>query len=500
MSLVYAKNAGVLQSMGGSVNLDAIIKRVAPGGGGGSGVNTLNGLNSDITLFSQDGSVVIVPLDVEDGKTISITITPTDKVSSLSGLINDINLTSPDTSITITPTAAGAIELKITAALNFEGIQNKLGIFPTLPLTSDTIELAVDNDLTPPTAIVPDGTAPTSSNTPDGIACWLYTKPLTNDGFNWYMYNPRFPIGVWSGLIHYVIDDVVLRNTVFYRALLNNQNIPPPNNFNWIVISPTELPPLPYRKYSLNQAQDRLQSVWALVQPAVNTNIYTAGVVALNLYSFDDNHPPISGFYNTRWAYSNSQGQNSGGSGTNLFANTTYLLYAYDAPRTTNASQGQPEVQDWGLRDPYDIYTDVAHIPLQNCVIAFNPWYDSWLATINYITWTTTTAFLTNQTCVFSSSGLGGTGNGLIYRAVQNSTNQPPLSAIGVPNLTYWTALSPQPQQYASQPILSMALTGTSGAAAPGWGAGPLLRVLSMGYSTGNTPLIQTSGTRITLN
>jgi len=335
--------------------------------------------------------------------------------------------------------------------IDFEGLQNKLGIITILPLTSDTIALASNNDGTPATAIVPDATPPTSSTTPSGTACWLYTKPVSNAGFNWYMYNPRFG-------------------------------------------NPTA--PLPYRKYSSNPAQDRIQSVWALVQPAVNTNIYTAGIIALNLYSFDDANPPTSSFYNTRWAYSNSQGLNSGQTGTNLYAGYTYLLYAYDAPRTSNITGvGQPDIQDWGLRDPYDLYTDIHHIPLQNCVIAFNPWTDG----TNYITWTTTTAFTTGQTCVFSGFGLGGTGNGIFYTAVQNSTNQPPLSLTGVPNTAYWTAISPQPEAYASQPILSMNLNGINGATT-GWTAGNLLRVVAMGYSTGETAFTQTSGVRYVLN
>jgi hypothetical protein len=234
--------------------------------------------------------------------------------------------------------------------------------------------------------------------------------------------------------------------------------------------------------------------VWALVQPAVNTNIYTAGIIALNLYSFDDANPPTSSFYNTRWAYSNSAGVNSGQTGTNLYAGFTYLLYAYDAPRITNQTGvGQPDIQDWGLRDPYDLYTDVHHIPLQNAVIAFNPWTDG----TNYITWTGTTVFTAGQTCVFS--GFGGTPNGIFYTAVQASVNQVPVSATGVPNTTFWTPLSPQPSSYATQPILSMNVTGINGTA-PGWTAGPLLRVLSMGYTTGPNPYTRSSSVRYVLN
>jgi hypothetical protein len=414
---------------------------VIPGTVGG--VSELVGLTGVITMSSPTATFVAT------GQNIEMTITyPTPPVDSVGGLTGAITFSSPDGSITINP-AGTNIALEATGAFDVDGLQNKLGIIPAVPYTSDTIALASNNTGTPATEIVPDATPPTSATTPAGALCWLYTKPVSNAGFNWYMYNPRFS-------------------------------------------SPTA--PLPYRKYSANPADDRIQSVWALVQPAVNTNIYTAGLVALNLYSFDDANVPTSGFYNTRWAYSNSQGQNSGGSGTNLYAGYTYLLYAYDAPRTTNATGvGQPDEQDWGLRDPYDIYTDIHHIPLQNCVIAFNPWTDG----TNYQTWTTTGTYTNGQTVVYS--GFGGTANGIFYTVVGSPpVNTPPVSTTGVPS-AFYTAISPQPSSYASQPILGATLAGSSGTA-PGWATGNLLRVLSMGYTTGNTPYTQTSSVRYTLN
>lgn len=336
-----------------------------------------------------------------------------------------------------------------TSDIDVEGLQNRLGIIPALPHTSDTTQLAVNNDLTPPTAIVPDETPPTSSTTPGGDACWLYTKPVGNAGFNWYMYNPRFG---------------------------------------------NPAAPLPYKKYSSNPSQDRIQSVWALVQPTVNTNIYVAGVVALNLYSYDNANPPTSGFYNTRWAYSNSSGINSGQSGVNLYANYTYLLYASDAPRITNqVGVGVPDIQDSGLRDPYDLYPDVNHIPLQNCVLAFNPWSDG----TNFLTWKSTDVYTNGKTVIYS--GFGGTANGIFYTAVGTvPINTPPVSSTGVPS-AFWVAMSPQPSSYASQPILSMNLTGIAGTTL-NWTVGSLLRVLSMGYTTGTSVYTQSSGVRYILN
>jgi hypothetical protein len=59
MSLTYSgTQTGILQCMGGSVNLNSIISAVAPGGGGGS-VNSVGGASGTIGLSSPDGSILI---------------------------------------------------------------------------------------------------------------------------------------------------------------------------------------------------------------------------------------------------------------------------------------------------------------------------------------------------------------------------------------------------------------------------------------------------------
>ena len=55
MSLVYAKNSGTLQCMGGAVNLNSIIQAVAPGGGGG--VASLQGETGALMLTSTDDTI-----------------------------------------------------------------------------------------------------------------------------------------------------------------------------------------------------------------------------------------------------------------------------------------------------------------------------------------------------------------------------------------------------------------------------------------------------------
>lgn len=419
------------------------------GSGSGStpsgGVTSLNALTAGVVLVSPAQTITITPNALNNTIVLeAVATTPVDAVDSLNGVIGDVTLTSSDASVTITPDeATKTINLSVTipTGFNLEGIYNKLGAFPATPLTSDTVALAINNTGTPATAIVPDGTPPTGSTTPEGALCWLYTKPSPAfTGFNWYMYNPRFG-------------------------------------------APTA--PLPIIK-------NKLQSLWALIQPAVNTNIYQAGVIALNAYTYDDANPPTSGFYNTRWAYSNQAGANSGQSGINLYAGYTYLVYAFDAPRVVNVQGvGMPDSQEWGLRDPYDIHPEVNHIALANTVIAFNPWTDG----TNYRTWNATTAWVVGDTVIFS--GTTGTPTGLFYSCAVNNTATPPVSATGVPSPS-WTVISPQPSSYASKPVSLLNINGISGTAS-GWTAGQLLRVLEIGYSYGPDATTLTGSVRYRL-
>jgi hypothetical protein len=399
--------------------------------------------------LTSPANTITITVDEENNSLVleAVATAPVNAVDSLNAIIGDVILASSDGSVTITPdeeTKTINLSVTIPTGFNLEGIYNKLGAFPATPFTSDTVALAINNDGTPATAIVPDGTPPTGSTTPEGALCWLYTKPSpANTGFNWYMYNPRFG-------------------------------------------APTA--PLPIIK-------NKLQSLWALIQPAVNTNIYQAGVIALNVYTFDDANPPTSGFYNSRWAYSNQAGVNSGQSGVNLYAGYTYLVYAYDAPRIVNVQGvGMPDSQQWGLRDPYDIHPEVNHIALANTVIAFNPWTTGTPPT-NYRTWNATTAWVVGDTVVFS--GTTGTPTGLFYTCAVNNTNVPPVSATGVPSAS-WTVITPQPSSYASQPVSLLNINGISGTA-PGWTAGQLLRVLEMGYSYGPDATTLTQSVRYRL-
>jgi len=395
-------------------------------------VNTLQGINKAVTLVSDTLTITANPLE----KTISLEVSS--GVTSILGLTGAVDVTSSDNSLiitgdTITNTldlvgqklASGSgisiepvdqdIRIGTINVKNYDNLLTKLGVYNATPSTV-TIQLVANNQTS---AIVPDSTPPTATTTQEGVSAWLYTKPVGLTGFNWYSYNPRY----------------------------TNPSAP------------------------LTIPKTGLQTLWAVVNPVVN--IYTAGVLALNIYSYDVNHPPTSGFYNTRWAYSNSVGAVAGTSGVNLMANRSYLVHAFDVPRTQNTlGVGFPNTQTAGLRDPYDIYPNIPHIPLQNCVVAFNPNNQT-----NFITWTSTTAFTTGQTCIFNT-------NGIFYTAVQNSTNQLPVSVAGVPNTAYWTPINPQPSNYSTQTVLTAGLFGTAGSTAPGWGAGSLLRVLAIGYST----------------
>lgn len=417
LEVLYPNTAGTDTGDYMSWNASSYVKTSAP-------VTTLQGINTAVSLVSD--SITITP-DLE-AKTISLEVSS--GVTSVFGLTGAVDVTSSDGSIAITGEiftstldlvgqkltggSGTSIESSAINIKNYDNLLKHLGVYNATPTTL-TIQLVADNQTS---AIVPDATPPTATTTQDGVDSWLYTKPVGLTGFNWYSYNPRYA----------------------------NPSAP------------------------LTIPKTGLQTLWAVVNPVVN--IYTAGVLSLNIYSYDVNHPPTSGFYNTRWAYSNTQGAVALGTGVNLFANRSYLVHAFDVPKTQNAlGVGFPNTQTTGLRDPYDIYPDIPHIPLQNCVVAFNPDDQT-----NFITWTSATAFTTGQTCIFNT-------NGIFYTAVQNSTNQLPVSVAGVPNTAYWTPINPQPSNYATQTVLSAGLFGTAGSPA-GWGAGSLLRVLAIGYST----------------
>lgn len=417
LEVLYPNTAGTDTGDYMSWNASSYVKTSAP-------VTTLQGINTAVNLVSD--SITITP-DLE-AKTISLEVSS--GVTSVFGLTGAVDVTSSDGSIAITGEiftstldlvgqkliggSGTSIESSAINIKNYDNLLKHLGVYNATPTTL-TIQLVADNQTS---AIVPDATPPTATTTQDGVDSWLYTKPVGLTGFNWYSYNPRYA----------------------------NPSAP------------------------LTIPKTGLQTLWAVVNPVVN--IYTAGVLSLNVYSYDVNHPPTSGFYNTRWAYSNTQGAVALGTGVNLFANRSYLVHAFDVPKTQNAlGVGFPNTQTTGLRDPYDIYPDIPHIPLQNCVVAFNPDDQT-----NFITWTSATAFTTGQTCIFNT-------NGIFYTAVQNSTNQLPVSVAGVPNTAYWTPINPQPSNYSTQTVLSAGLFGTAGSPA-GWGAGSLLRVLAIGYST----------------
>jgi len=356
-------------------------------------------------------------------------------VTTLNGQAGALTLTSANTNIVVGSIGAGNIQLTSTLPFDLNGLLNKINAFPTQPYTSASASTPAANQVA--TAIVPDGSFPVNVPTVGSVqGGWGFSKAVGSPSyFNWYSYNPRFS-------------------------------------------NPAAA--LPYIK-------SRVQSVWALIRPTVN--LYLAGYLSFNIYSYDPANPPTSGFYNTRWAYSNSVGAVAGAAGTNLFAGYTYLIYANDSPRITNTSAiGVPDSQVSTLRDPYDIYTDVNHIPLQNCVVAFNPWTNG----TNYKTWTAAATFALNDTVVFAGSGTNF--NGLFFRSLSvNNNNHPPMTN-GVVD-TNWALIDPQPSTYADQPILAINLNqATASAQAVGY------VVLDIGFSYGPSTTSTTDSVHISLN
>ena len=334
-------------------------------------------------------------------------------------------------------TVGSTITIDATApAFSLNAILNKLGAFPALPYTTASSSQPVNNQVA--TVIVPDGSFPVNVPTVGTVqGGWGFSKANGSSAFfNWYQYNPRFG-------------------------------------------APTA--PLPYPK-------SKIQSAWVLIRPTVN--LYLAGLLSINVYSFDDANPPTSGFFNSRWAYSNSSGVVAGATGTNLYAGYTYLLYAFDSPRITNTSAiGVPDSQISGLRDPYDIYTDVNHIPLQNCIVAFNPWND----TTNYRTWSATAvpAFTTGDTVIFA--GQGTNFNGLFFIATGTPIPATPPMVNGVVSAN-WALISPQPSSFADQPVLGISVTQ---ATASGQAVGYV--VLDIGFSYGPSTTSTTVSEHISL-
>ena len=132
-------------------------------------------------------------------------------------------------------------------------------------------------------------------------------------------------------------------------------------SISWNMLTLTSIPPpIPLI------AKSYLQSVYFIIKPNINIqNIASpqTNVLSLNLYSYSATGIP--NFYNTRWSY------NMLSTTTTLFAGYTYLLYALDIQRTTTGNgTSVPPIQTTFLRDPYDIYTDIPHIAMQNVITA----------------------------------------------------------------------------------------------------------------------------------
>ena len=397
--------------------------------GGGGGVTSLNTQAGALTLTSANTNIVVGSTGAGN-----IQLTAPTPVTTLNTLTGALTIAA-GTGISVTPSGGNTLTIANTAAgIDVNGLLNKINAYPVSPYTAAASSTPAVNQA--PTAIVPDGSFPVNVPTSGAVqGGWGFSKAVGSAAyFNWYMYNPRFGAPV---------------------------------------------APLPYIK-------SRIQSVWALIRPTVN--LYSAGYLAFNLYSYDPANPPLSGFYNTRWAYSNTVGSVAGATGTNLFAGYTYLIYANDTPRITNTSAiGVPDSQVSTLRDPYDIYTDVNHIPLENCIVAFNPWTNG----TNYKTWTAAATFVLNDTVVFAGSGTNY--NGLFFRSLSISNNNHPPMTNGVVD-SNWALIDPQPSTYADQPILAMNINQ---ATASGQAVGYV--VLDMGFSYGPSTTSTTVSQHISL-
>ena len=432
--------AGAVSALGGSINLGGGTINMAGGliNALGAAVNIGGGLITATTggLLVTAGSVV-VGTSSNAGAGILCYGGKIQCSPSLLGGGGGLEMNS--TPITGVSTINGA-PYPPANPFDLAGLLNKINAYPALPYTTSSSSTPAANQSA--TAIVPDGSFPVNVPTVGAVqGGWGFSKPAGSVAFfNWYYYNPRFT---------------------------------------------APAAPLPYIK-------SRVQSAWALIRPTVN--LYSAGYLGLNLYSYDDANPPTSGFYNTRWAYSNTVGALAGATGTNLFAGYTYLIYAQDTPRITNTSAiGVPDNQVSTLRDPYDIYTDVNHIPLSNCIVAFNPWTDG----TYYRSWNTGVVYVAGQTVVFA--GFGSNYNGIFYTCVTGHTssaaNAPVVNGILSP---LWSVITPQPSSFADQPVLAMNINQITNSPLGGAQAVGYV-VLDMGFSYGPSTTSTTVSQHISL-
>jgi hypothetical protein len=141
-----------------------------------------------------------------------------------------------------------------------------------------------------------------------------------------------------------------------------------------------------------------LNAVWALVR--FNNDLAVQGYISITIETYNYASPPVSGSYTGRWAYSFPMFALAGGSasafsatgGAALTATTpravggyTYLLYCEDKyPKMVpNQTLGGPFGISNGmfssqstiantLRDPYDVYPEYPHFPLNGVLYSEN--------------------------------------------------------------------------------------------------------------------------------
>jgi hypothetical protein len=226
-----------------------------------------------------------------------------------------------------------SVESAITA-FDPAGIYSKLGIVPTaLGMNPTTVNYGVVGG--PPSDWIPDNQPPTLG----ADNSWRHIKPAGAPGvgikINWAMYNPYF-----------------------------GQALP-----YTVPASPAIL-------------RKNLNAVWAVIRP--NANIAVQGAIFFNIFTYDVASPP-GGAFTSRWDYNaNNLALPLTTGAQTLCAGFKYLIYCYDAPKivatpanltTIAQANGQYPTQTYATRlnDPYDIYTDIPHIPFSAVSLHPNP-------------------------------------------------------------------------------------------------------------------------------
>lgn len=236
-----------------------------------------------------------------------------------------------------TPAAIMTAKLLQTSAIATSavdiGLQNRLQIVPVGTPSSSIVKFTGVGGVGAPSSWVPDNQPPIAGGTNNG---WRFTKAVgagNTAKINWYPFNPYYPSAPSIGV--------------------------PPST---IIL------------------KKNLEALWFVI--STQNDIAVQGMLFLQIYTYDYTNGS-STFFTNRWDYCSPIYSSSGMTTTpfTLESGFKYLVCAVDGIKNQNTpatlgsityANGQYPSQrtTTKLRDPYDIHTDIPHLPFT--FVAFN--------------------------------------------------------------------------------------------------------------------------------